>query len=412
MPTSGNTKRKSGGVHIFGPVFKHFKENFLLDSTFFVFFVYGFGVFNLWVFTIFIGRVDVFIDSLEFGPNLAVVMVSGLMFFIITVIYLLLPSWIFTRLLEFFDCVEGSVKPIVQWLFVMAVSGVGGFIMISAFHGLQWWSVFVAIILPATIAWCVVGCYSKHVKMLRVHHSAREAAESKIDMENASLVDTLNGVVRFYVERRAGRVKGAGFKKIVCCIGLLGVLMLLMLLGPVLPFLMIDYFYESRANVANGWDKFGFWFVLSIGALLPGGLVCLKYHEVISVKIKWALRGVVVYIVLLIMIVPRVFGLVSAVSVGVFGGSEQKVRHYLADARQYPAAALDAYGWVVKDYDGHHYSLDAFSLYKFGSVNLLCPADLSEKNIWEIKAYTHFCIPFRQDAIRKLDAVVECKNDG
>jgi len=56
--------------------------------------------------------------------------------------------------------------------------------------------------------------------------------------------------------------------------------------------------------------------------------------------------------------------------------------------------------------------LNAFLLYEFGAVNLLCPADLSEKDIWEISSYTHFCIPFRQDAVRKLDAVVKYKSDG
>jgi len=72
---------------------------------------------------------------------------------------------------------------------------------------------------------------------------------------------------------------------------------------------------------------------------------------------------------------------------------------------------LDTSRWAVKDYD-HSYSLNAFLLYEFGAVNLLCPADLSEKDIWEISSYTHFCIPFRQDAVRKLDAVVKYKSDG
>jgi len=170
--------------------------------------------------------------------------------------------------------------------------------------------------------------------------------------------------------------------------------------------------YEGKVEVSGDLDKFIGWLLLSIGALFPGLFACIKANEGMVVMIKHAVVGLLGYVLLLVFIIPNIFGVVSATSMGLLGVNEQEVRRYLVDARQYPVNSLDAYGWAVKAYDDNHYSLNAFSLYEFGPVNLLCPADLSEKNIWEIKSYTHFCIPFRQYSVRKLDAVVEYKNDG
>jgi len=164
--------------------------------------------------------------------------------------------------------------------------------------------------------------------------------------------------------------------------------------------------YESKVVVAGDLDKFAYWLVLSVGSLFPGAFMCMKAKDGVAEKIKYTLIGLMAYVVLLLMIIPKIFGLIFAISMGLLGISEEEVRHYLIDARQYPVISLDASDWAVKPY-GHSYLLNAFSLYEFGAVNLLCPADLSEKNIWEISSDTDRCIPFRQDAVRKLGAVVE-----
>jgi len=178
------------------------------------------------------------------------------------------------------------------------------------------------------------------------------------------------------------------------------------------PLMYMTELYNGKLDVIGEWDEFASLLLLSVGAFFPGAFFCVKTKEKIAVKVKYAFIGLLGYILLLALIIPKIFAVISAASMGLLGVNEQKVRHYLVDSRKYPVNSLDAYGWAVKEYDDNHYSLDAFSLYEFGPVNLLCPADLSENNIWEIKSYTHFCIPFQQDAVRKLDAVVECKNDG
>jgi len=346
-------------------LFKCIQDNFFWVSALVGLFASFLGLFNLWGFTQFVGRSDVFMPSLGFGQELLVVAFSCLISIGIVVGSLVAPSYILTFLLQFFDVTLETVRPIVRMLFCVAVSGVGSFVALSMFFGLGWWS-FTAFVIPIALAYFWGGKYVDHTK---VSESNRWA-------------------------------------KMGLCAGLIVPLAFAMIPNLILSMLYMMRLYESKVVVAGDLDKFAYWLVLSVGSLFPGAFMCMKAKDGVAEKIKYTLIGLMTYVVLLLMIIPKIFGVISAVSMGLLGVSEEKVMHYLIDAKQYPSDSLGTSGWEVKNYD-NSYSLNAFSLYEFGAVNLLCPADLSEKDIWEISSETYRCIPFRQDAVRKLGAVVE-----
>jgi len=342
-----------------------FQDNPLGISSVALALAYFLGALNLWFFTRFVGRPDVFMQSLEFGPGLVALMVSGLATLFIVIGTLVVSSWFFVFPMEYLEFKEdGGVKKITLWLMAVFASGVISFVLIYAFcgYGIK---LFLAFVLPSVCAYILVVNYAKK-----------------------------------------------DVSKFILWGLLILVFAILMFLDLVLPYAYMRELYNREVGISGEWYRFAYWLILSLGALLPGVAAGVNTKEGMATKMKHVLVGLLGYVVILTMIIPNIFGVISASSMEILGVSEQRVRRYLVDARQYPSYSLEPHRWLVNDYDGSHYSLNAFSLYKFGPVNLLCPADLSEKNIWDIKSYAHFCIPFRQGAIRKLDAVVECKIDG
>jgi len=180
----------------------------------------------------------------------------------------------------------------------------------------------------------------------------------------------------------------------------------------ILSILYMMNFHEGNPGKRSELYDFLYWFVLSIGALLPAVGICLKIKEGAAEKVKWALAGFLAFILFLFMVFPRMFGMISAGSMALLGISDLEERYYLVDGMQYPSGSLGSH-WLVTEYDGAHYSLRAFSPYFYGATNLLCPARLltpesdskSVLRIGHLKKQAQICIPFRKDAIRKLDAV-------
>jgi len=152
------------------------------------------------------------------------------------------------------------------------------------------------------------------------------------------------------------------------------------------------------------WEKFLGWIIVSVIPLLPVVFFYAIDRLRFISRVMFVFVGVlVVHVELLLM--SGVFGLISASSMGLVGVSEDVNRDYLVDSRQYPRDVLNPKCWTIDGRGEHHYVLKAFSLYHFGSINLLCPVSLSGTDIRKIGQYTDACIPFRDDAIRKLGVV-------
>jgi len=154
------------------------------------------------------------------------------------------------------------------------------------------------------------------------------------------------------------------------------------------------------------WEKFLGWVLVSVIPLMPVVLFYSFAGKGYASRVACGLIGVLlVHFGLLLM--SGVFGLVSVGSMRVIGVSENISRDYLVDGRQYPKNIFDLECWDTEGRSDYLYLLKAFSLYHFGAVNLLCPVSLSGADIRRIGQHTRVCIPFRDDAIRKLGVVRE-----
>jgi len=370
--TSDNTEKENQYIKGLALV----KEHFPWISSVTVVLAPFLGLLNLWAFAQFIGRPDVFFQSLEFGPGLALLMVAYVVAFFAVIGSLLVSSYFFTILLEFLDFDQASARLVTLWLLGVAVTSVAAFIAVFALLGygdlvsMQW--LFLAFIPPLIPAWFFV---------------------------------------RSYVDRT--KVPKIGFwKGMLLCVGLALFLTCAMFPNVMLSMLYMMNFYGGNPDERNELYDFLYWFILSIGALLPAVGICLKIKESAAEKMKWALTGFLVFILFLFMVFPRMFGMISAGSMTLLGVSDLEERYYLVDGIQYPSGSLGAH-WSVTEYDEAHYSVRAFSPYFYGVSNLLCPASLLtpkpdsslKLKIGYLKNHTQACIPFWKDAVRKLNAV-------
>jgi len=141
---------------------KYFQDNPAGIASVVLVFAYFLGALNLWFFTWFVGRPDVFMQSLEIGPGLVALMVSGLISLSIIIGILVMPSWFFVFPVEYLEFNEGSVKKIAWCLFAMFASGVVGFVLVSAFLGYGAW-LLIAFVIPSFIASILVVKYAKKI---------------------------------------------------------------------------------------------------------------------------------------------------------------------------------------------------------------------------------------------------------
>jgi len=81
--------------------------------------------------------------------------------------------------------------------------------------------------------------------------------------------------------------------------------------------------YGGKFEVAGEWGKFLGLFLLSLGALLPGIFFVINAYKGLVLKVKYTFLGLLAYIVILAIIIPKIFGLIPAVSMGLLGVSEQ-----------------------------------------------------------------------------------------
>jgi len=163
--SSGNTEKENryvGGLALV-------KEHFPWVSSVTVVLAPFLGLLNLWAFTQFIGRPDVFFQSLEFGPGLVLLMVAYVVAFFGVIGSLFISSYFFTILLESLNFDQAPANSVVFWMFGIAVTSVVAFIVMFALLGygclvsMKW--LFLAFIPPFVPACFFVKKYVDRTKV-------------------------------------------------------------------------------------------------------------------------------------------------------------------------------------------------------------------------------------------------------
>ncbi|HFJ0421609.1 TPA: hypothetical protein ACGS08_004214 [Pseudomonas aeruginosa] len=329
------------------------------------------GVLNLLVFTRYIGRQDVFMDSLELGPGLVVLMLSYVLIFIAITGSMLITSYFFTLAPSWLRHRLETNRLIVRHLLEMTVSGMFSIVLVvvavTYFSGDKaghWWMLTV-FILPALLSWVFIGI---HIE-----------------------TDT-----------------PLSWKKKLCLCGALTGLVGFTAITGIYPALYVTYLYEESPDLSELAEifKFGFTCLVTMAAsLAPATGFYLMAKEGRRAQIRGALIGLLAFLGLLTFTIPTVFSVPSVGAVNLLGISDREVRRYLISSAQYSANSLNPARWSITEYENGRYSLEAFSLYEYGPVNLLCPADLSAIRNKYLSQHTKACIDFKSKDVDSLDAV-------
>ncbi|WP_022960754.1 hypothetical protein [Halopseudomonas pelagia] len=347
------------------------KEHFVWVSPVAVGLAFLAGLLNLLAFTWFIGRPELFSLSLEFGPSLALLMLSYLAIFAAIVASMLVTSLVFIATLQQLRPKPNFSRSMTCWLFGMVVCGMStllALVIVLAYSQKEtpsnWW-VFTVLIGPALISWF----------FLRKHKNPAAVLASPLSRAKIFCLCTI----------------ASGF---VALLGILPARYTLALYGESVG---LDVLNEIALLFVTC-------LIVMAGSLVPALGYYVNAKKGRAAQIKGALIGLMGFLALLTFAMPAIFNVASVSSIRLLGFSEREVRRYLVDSEQYPVSSFNATRWSVTEHGDKRHSLIAFSLYAYGPVNLLCPEELSTLKNWELRQHTKVCIPFERAEIRTLDA--------
>lgn len=369
--SSDSTEQENGYVRISTLI----KEHFTWISAVVAALASLAGILNLLVFTRYIGRPDVFSRSLEFGPSLAVLLLTYLLIFLAIAGSMLITSYFFTLVTSWLRPKPEFAEPMIRQLFGMVVSGMLSIILVVMILAYCWegpasgWWLLTVFMLPAILSWPFILVHMDHAKAL---------SSPLTWAKKFRLCATLTGLV--------GGVALVG----------------------IFPAWYASFLYEESPDLSEWVEviKFGATCLIAMAApLAPAIGFYIKEKEGKSAQMKGALTGLLLFFALLTFTMPAMFSVTSVGSMNLLGISEREVRRHLVDNEQYPASSLNTARWSVTKHGDKWYSLNAFSLYAYGPINLLCPAELSTVRNRELRKHTKACIPFLKDEIQTLDAV-------
>jgi MFS family permease len=337
------------------------------------------GVSNLILYTNFIGRPDILLPSLEFGPSLGILFLVYILIFTAIVGSMLITSYVFTLSPSLLRPKPEHADSITRWLFGMTVGGMLGIVAILGIASILdstlesvWWLLFV-FLLPAILAWPFIRTHIDHAEFL--------AAPLTLS------------------------------KKLWASVTLIALVGFTATLG-IYPAWYVTVLYEERSALSGSIEGLFFCLVTMAGSLVPAVAYYSSAKKGKSAQIKSALVGLLIFLGILTLTIPPVFSVASMGSASLVGLSDLQVRRYLIDSEKYPANSLDESSWAIKNDDGKKYTVEAFSLYTFGPITLLCPADLRAIKSRYLGKHTERCIPFKRSAIEALDAVEKASSDS
>lgn len=367
----GGAEQENG----YGRLFTLLKEHFVWISPVAVVLAFLAGLLNLLAFTWFIGRPELFSRSLEFGPSLALLMLSYLAIFAAIVASMLSTSCFFTITLQQLRPKPEAVESMTRSLLIMVVGGMSLVIVLVPIlvhlRGGQlsaWWALIVFIV-PTCLSWPFILRYTDKAEALASPMGGWKAAGLYVALILAVALVTFLGI---------------------------------------LPAQYTLSLYRDSAGLSAWAEVIELvltCLIVMASSLAPAFGFYINAKKGLAAQIKGSFIGLAAFLGVLTFAMPAIFSVASVSSVRLLGFSDREVRHYLVNSEQYPVSSFNAARWSVAEHGDKRHSLIGFSLYANGPIELLCPAELSTLKTWELWKRTQICIPFQKDEIRTLDAV-------
>jgi len=346
------------------------KDHFVWVSPVAVILASLIGLLNLLVFTWYINRPELFSRSLEFGPSLALLMLSYLMILAGIVGSMLITSYFFALTLQGLQPKPEYTGALARGLFFRVMSGMASMVLVlvvgAVWHAgaLSGWWMLAIFVLPVVLSWSFIVRHRDQAKVL------------------------------------SGPIQGK--RKLLLCAGVAMGTGLVAMLG-ILPAWYATFLYEGSGNTADWAEaiKLALTCLITMaGSLAPAVGYYLRAGSGVSAQRRGALIGLGAFLAFMVVTSPSLFSVASVGSVRLLGFSEREVRTYLVDQEQYPASSMSAAQWSITPLNERKYAIRAFSLYAYGALNLLCPQALKDMKLKELKQHTGNCIPFEKGSVK------------
>ncbi len=148
------------------------------------------------------------------------------------------------------------------------------------------------------------------------------------------------------------------------------------------------------------------WLSIMFLSLTPGLIYLYSESNSTAIKMKRISLGISTVTMLIILFAPSLINHVSHRAMSIARLIDLQPRYYQVSQSSYNTSNLDKVEWNIDNINKNSYRIIAFSLYSFGSKRLLCPFPLNKKTIPELRKYTHQCILFDKSALKTLNRFI------
>ncbi|BEN55069.1 hypothetical protein ACAX60_000772 [Serratia marcescens] len=145
------------------------------------------------------------------------------------------------------------------------------------------------------------------------------------------------------------------------------------------------------------------WLSIMFLSLTPGLIYLYSESNSATIKLKRIALGISTVTMLIILFTPSLLNNVSHRAMSIARLIDLQPRYYQVSQSSYNTSNLEKVEWNIDNINENSYRIIAFSLYNFGSKRLLCPISLAKKPTPELRKHTHQCVLFDKSALKTLN---------
>lgn len=346
------------------------KENYIWILSSIIGISYTAGILNIFLYTHHINRPDLFNNSLQFGPELTILAATYISILLLFILTTTIPSVFF--LLFFFWLKPNSAQKntLAFTLIKPIIIGISILIILLLFeipflrnHTLASWIVIIV----------TISIYSTY-KIIKNYSTSLNA----LDATQPTLKKPLEVSIVFS-------------------------LILFVTITSFYPIWLTLAVYQPSPTLSERAELIAvaiYFFSISASSLAPAIFYITNSEKNLLNRIKSIALSISVIIYILLYLLPSTFSFISEASMRALGILDTSNRTYLISQDKYPKNMLDNKLWNTKQINNNYYSIEVFSLYSYGSINLLCPIKHQANN--NKKEISQDCIPFNKHFIQLI----------
>lgn len=348
---------------VFRMGFKRLLEHWTPFTVTLVFLGTGFGMLSLYIYTKAIGRVDIFMSTLD-AKSALLVWVFVVMFIMSLQLSILTgAAWFYGMSVSMLNRRRDKTKFIALWFLVPLVLGFTTFMVLAFYWGDEVGPGLALLIVSIIVVLALLGITRLRCVRVLVHAGSPWAQRKYLYLPIAWLL-------------------------------------LLTVLSGTLPTLLILDSYVGQDNPA----AVRFVAIFSVCTFVVSLMPALLFFSVKGSVYRRACAAVLSVMILFIVFLLTARGTMSSITYSVAGKLEIRQTHtarfILED--QVKLGDLDALQWHTRLRDDGRVQVQAYQLFSFGDLLLICPTALRAAKLHQLPNYSKLCLFTRASLVHRL----------